>query len=50
MRHIFLWAIMMSFGFASIAQNKMVKLVKESNQNKVDVFIDGKIFTSSTHD
>jgi hypothetical protein len=36
----------MSFGSASIAQNKMVKLVKEPNQNKVDVFIGGKIFTS----
>ena len=46
MRHIFLWAIFMSFGSASIAQNKMVKLVKEPNQNKVNVFIGGKIFTS----
>ena len=46
MRHIFLWVIIMSFGSASIAQNKMVKLVKEPNQNKVNVFIGGKIFTS----
>jgi len=46
MRPISLWAIIMSFGFASIAQNKMVKLVREPNQNKVDVFIGGKIFTS----
>ena len=46
MRHIFLWAIFMSFGSALTAQNKMVKLVKEPNQNKVNVFIGGKIFTS----
>lgn len=46
MKYISIWAIMMSFGSVSFAQNKMVKLVKEPNQNKVNVFIGGKIFTS----
>jgi hypothetical protein len=43
----FIFSILFPFSsFVSDAQNEIVSIVKEKNENKIDVFISGKLFTS----
>lgn len=46
-KYFCLWATAMSFVVVSVAQNgEMVNIVKEKNENKINVFIGKRLFTS----
>ena len=47
LKHFSIWIISVSLSFASIAQKpEMVKIVKEKNETKINVFIGRQLFTS----
>jgi hypothetical protein len=45
-KYVSLWIISLIIFSSSVAQNEMVKIVKEKNENKINIFIGQKLFTS----